>query len=90
MLVEGGEGSHYVYGELAKSNGVSPLSKSIPRVQMFDRGQAKFVVFNARDIVSSIGLLNSADGSSYKYVIRTGDAFKTDMKTTAGKIGALE
>ncbi|KAI7864294.1 uncharacterized protein EV154DRAFT_488928, partial [Mucor mucedo] len=85
-----GEGSHYVYRELTKTNGVSPLSKSIPRVQMFDRGQEKFVVFDARDIVSSIGLLNSADGSSYKYVIRTGDAFKPDMKTTAGKISALE
>ncbi|KAI7893582.1 uncharacterized protein EV154DRAFT_549714 [Mucor mucedo] len=83
-------GSHYVYGELAKTHGVSPISKSIPRIQLFGDSEQKFVVFDTRDIVSSVGLLNSSDNSAYKYVIKTGDAFAKDMSSSAGKIGTLE
>ena len=84
------QGSHYVYGELAKTHGVSPLAKFIPRIQLFNGRDKKFVVFDARDIISAVGLLDSSDNSAFKYVIKTGDAFAKDMLSTAGKIGNLE
>lgn len=79
-----------MYGELMKSHDVSPFSKAIPRVKPFDVGEPKkFVVFDAGDIVSTVGLVNAVDQSNNKYIVKTGDAFDTDMSITAGSVGNI-
>ncbi|KAG2200633.1 hypothetical protein INT47_007377 [Mucor saturninus] len=78
-----GCGSHYIYGELMKTHEVSPYSKAIPRVKPYaDNEQKKYVVFDADDIMCSVGLVNAADQSSNMYVISTGDAFEEDIKAS--------
>lgn len=85
-----GSGSHYVYGELMKTNEVSPYSKAIPRVKAYaENEQKKFVVFDADDIMCSVGLVNATDQSSNMYVISTGEAFEEDMSKLAGKVGDI-
>ncbi|KAG2211246.1 hypothetical protein INT47_006366 [Mucor saturninus] len=85
-----GSGYHYVYGELMKTNEVSPYSKAIPRVKAYSTNeQKKFVVFNAEDIMCSVGLVNTTDHSFNMYVIRTAEAFEEDMSKLAGKVGDI-
>ena len=47
------------------------------------------MVFDAEDLSSAVGLVNAVDGSNNKYVIKTGDAFKVDMSSTAGSVGNI-
>ncbi|KAG2201559.1 hypothetical protein INT47_007436 [Mucor saturninus] len=69
-----------------KNHDVSPYSKAIPRVKPYDEAeQKKFVVFDAEDLLSAVGLVNAVDGSNNIYVIKTGDAFKVDMSSIANR-----
>lgn len=75
---------------LWKSPGVSPSSNAVPRVKPYeDNEEKKFVVFEASQIISSVGLINATDEFSYKCVIKTGDAFDRDMRSNTGKVGDI-
>jgi hypothetical protein len=86
-FTDGKPGSHYAFGELLKSQGVAPHSDSIPRVLPFaEDEEKKYVVFDAAHIVTSVGLLDSVDGTKYKTMIR---AFDRNMRATANETKTL-
>ena len=94
--------SFYVFAEVMKEHGAAAHDINIPTVVPFPAGQTKkYVVFDAADIISVVGLVSSfqqvrhshnrvtvKQARSYQ-VIRPFTVFNKNMKSWAGKISNL-